>query len=249
LSEFGKVIVSLHFIFDIQDMNDILIVPDIHGRKFWEPALEYKGEVVFLGDYVDPYPYEGFVEEDAHRGLLAIIDFKKQNSDRVTLLVGNHELHYYNDEFQASRFSRKYYGKYHALLTGETTAGLFQVCKQIDNYLFIHAGITKLWYDAHEDELKKLGDSLEQQINKLFETNIDAFFEISSFRGGYHDAGSPLWADIHEHSSEKEHFDGNIIQIIGHTQLLGEWKSKGNIRLLDNRKLYILKDGEIELYP
>jgi hypothetical protein len=230
-------------------MNEILIVPDIHGRKFWEPALDYRGEVIFLGDYVDPYACEGFVEEDAYQGLLKIIDFKKQNSDRVTLLVGNHELHYYDGDFRASRFSAKYYARYHALLTGETTSGLFQVCRQIDNYLFIHAGITKLWYDAHQDELKKFDGSLEQQINNLFVINKEAFFEISSFRGGYHDAGSPLWADIHEHFSEKEHFDDNIIQIIGHTQLLcDEPQVKGKIRLLDNRQLYILKDDKIKHY-
>jgi len=46
-------------------MNDILIVPDVHGRNFWKPVLEYTGEVIFLGDYTDPYPYENLNNEDA----------------------------------------------------------------------------------------------------------------------------------------------------------------------------------------
>ena len=49
-------------------MSKILIVPDIHGRKFWHEAEELINEVdkvVFLGDYLDPYGYEGITFEDA----------------------------------------------------------------------------------------------------------------------------------------------------------------------------------------
>jgi hypothetical protein len=69
-------------------------------------------------------------------------------------LVGNHELHYYDDKFQASRFSKKYYEQYHEILTCKETANLFQVCKQIGNYLFVHAGITKGWYEKYKDEFQ-----------------------------------------------------------------------------------------------
>ena len=36
----------------------ILIIPDVHGRTFWRDAVEAAGEmpIVFLGDYLDPYP-------------------------------------------------------------------------------------------------------------------------------------------------------------------------------------------------
>ena len=39
----------------------ILIIPDVHGRTFWRAALETGNyeKVIFLGDYVDPYVYEG----------------------------------------------------------------------------------------------------------------------------------------------------------------------------------------------
>jgi hypothetical protein len=230
-------------------MDELLIVPDIHGRNFWEPALDYRGMVIFLGDYTDPYPHEGFTQEEAYQGLLRIVDFKKQNPDRVTLLVGNHEMHYYNSDYACGRFDRHYFEPFNAILTGEETAGLFQLCKQIDNYLFIHAGITKGWYDAHFDELSKLGNTLEERMNNLFVTNMEAFYEASIYRGGYHSAGSPLWADVSEHFDEPEHFSDTIIQIIGHTQLRGdEPLIKDNIRLLDNRQLYLLKNGEIDKY-
>ena len=228
-------------------MNEVLIVPDIHGRNFWEPALDYQGEVIFLGDYTDPYPHEGFTEEDAYQSLLKIIDFKRQHPDRVTLLIGNHELHYYNPEFQSSRFSVAYFEKYHELLTSKKNKDLFQICKQKDNYLFIHAGITKGWCELHRAKLQKHGNTLEKQLNGLFRRNMKVFFEVSKMRCGADPYGSPLWADIEEHYLEEEHFDNDIIQIIGHTQLQGnepfEFK---NIRLLDNRQLYILKDNEIK---
>ena len=44
---------------------NILIIPDIHGRSFWEKAIndvaEHRrefDEIVFLGDYFDPYSTE-----------------------------------------------------------------------------------------------------------------------------------------------------------------------------------------------
>jgi hypothetical protein len=230
-------------------MDEILIVPDIHGRNFWKPALDYKGSIIFLGDYTDPYPQEGFTQNDAYQGLIEIVDFKRQNPNRVTLLVGNHEMHYYNSDYACGRFDYHYFKSYNEILAGEETAGLFQLCKQVDKYLFIHAGITKGWYDAHFDELSKLGDTLEEQINNLFKTKIEAFYEASMYRGGYHSAGSPLWADLSEFSEETEHFDDTIIQIIGHTQLtINEPYVEGNIRLLDNRQLYLLKNDEIVKY-
>ena len=227
-------------------MNEILIVPDIHGRKFWEPTLEYPGKIIFLGDYTDPYPQEGFTQKDAYNGLLKIIDFKRENPERITLLIGNHELHYFDKNFRASRFSNKYYKKYHSILTGETS-DLFQLCKQMDNYLFIHAGITKGWYDRYKNILQSLGNDLETQLNRLFIENKKAFFEISHYRGGFHSYGSPLWTDIRELSYEQKPFDNEIVQVIGHTYIPDENPLIENkFILVDNAQLYLLKDGKIE---
>jgi hypothetical protein len=231
-------------------MEEILIVPDIHGRDFWKPALDYKGMVIFLGDYTDPYPQEGFTQDHAYKGLLQIVEFKKQNPDRVILLVGNHELHYYSRRYAAGRFDPEYFERYNQILTGKDTANLFQLCKQIDNILFIHAGLTKAWYDAHYSEFSKLGNTLEERLNNLFRTNLTAFDEASYYRYGFHPSGSPLWADVSEFLDETEHFDNSIKQIIGHTQLRGDDPYvKANFCALDNRQLFLLKkNGEVEKY-
>jgi hypothetical protein len=230
--------------------KDILIVPDVHGRDFWLPALDYQGEVIFLGDYVDPYPQENFTDEDAYQALLKIVKFKQQNPERVTLLIGNHEMQYYESRFGAGRFSKEYFPKFHEILTGDDAKGLFQICKQIDNYLFIHAGVTKGWYDLHYPQFQNLGTTLEEQLNNIFFEKMHIYHEAAwKYRGGLDDAGSPLWADIHEFYDETEHFAPQLIQIIGHTQIRDtEPIIKDYLCLLDNRKLYLLRDHVIEKY-
>ena len=49
-------------------------------------------QVVFLGDYLDPYSREGITFEDALIEFEEILDFKKAYPDKVVLLVGNHEI-------------------------------------------------------------------------------------------------------------------------------------------------------------
>ena len=48
-------------------IHDILILPDIHGRTFWKDAVEHEqfATIIFLGDYLDPYPSEGINDEQA----------------------------------------------------------------------------------------------------------------------------------------------------------------------------------------
>ena len=231
-------------------VNDILIVPDVHGRDFWLPALDYQGEVIFLGDYTDSYPHEKLTEEDAYKGFLKIVNFKQENPDRVTLLIGNHEMHYYNKDFHAGRFSKQYYPIYHEILTGNETKDIFQICKQIDNYLFIHAGVTKGWYDRHLEDFQDMGSTLEEQLNNVFFEKMYIFHEAAwKYRGGLDETGSPLWADGHEFFDETEHFDPQIIQIIGHTPVsTSEPILKDNFCLLDNKQLYLLHNDVIEKY-
>ena len=232
-------------------MQDILIVPDVHGRDFWLPALDFQGDIVFLGDYTDPYPQEGFSEEDAYQGLLKIVNLKQQKPDRVTLLIGNHEMHYYNQNLACGRFNANYFDKYNEILTGNETKDLFQICKQIENYLFIHAGLIKGWYDLHVEEFNDLGKTLEEKLNNAFFKKMSIFHEAAwKYRGGWDEFGSPLWADYREFDDEKEHFDPKITQIIGHTQTLEPDPIISDLFcLLDNKQLYILRNKVIEKYP
>ena len=57
----------------------ILIIPDIHGRNFWKNSINKEFEnsdyVLFGGDYLDPYPWEGITRKDAIRNFQEIIDY------------------------------------------------------------------------------------------------------------------------------------------------------------------------------
>ena len=76
----------------------ILIIPDIHGRNFWKKAVEENKDkvdkIILLGDYLDPYPWEGITRKEAISNFQEIIDFKSENRDKVVLFVGNHDLAY-----------------------------------------------------------------------------------------------------------------------------------------------------------
>ncbi|MDR2496411.1 MAG: metallophosphoesterase [Tannerellaceae bacterium] len=222
----------------------ILIVPDVHGRNFWEPALEYEGEVVFLGDYLDPYSSEGISAAQALETFLKILDFKKQNPDRVTLLTGNHELHYYDTKYRCTRFNYSVFEVVHSILTDDDTKDLFSVCRLTGKAIFVHAGILGGWHRRHAERLAGLGSVIDEQLNRLFAVDKEPFGEVSYlYRGGSDDYGSPLWADFKEILYEREAFAPDFVQVVGHTQFptSSEPIVHKNIRLIDNRRLYLLE--------
>ena len=92
-------------------MNNIhaLLVPDVHGREFWKEPVKTvlensEAEIIFLGDYLDPYPdeFDSDFELDYKAStdylqttidnFKEIIELKKQYPDRITLLLGNHKV-------------------------------------------------------------------------------------------------------------------------------------------------------------
>lgn len=73
---------------------EVLIFPDIHSRSFWKEAADkWIGQIIFLGDYIDPYSFE-WPDKSPNPvdSLLEILNFKDCNQERVTLLLGNHKL-------------------------------------------------------------------------------------------------------------------------------------------------------------
>lgn len=72
----------------------IMVIPDIHGRKFWREAIENNlskvDKVIFLGDYFDPYN-ESNLEEDIIMMMEHIIKLKLNEPDKYILLIGNHK--------------------------------------------------------------------------------------------------------------------------------------------------------------
>lgn len=84
----------------------MLIIPDVHGRMFWRSAIKRYPDLptIFLGDYLDPYTsFDGILPSEALFEFKSILQFKQENPDRVTLLLGNHDVHYFNKQLNSSR--------------------------------------------------------------------------------------------------------------------------------------------------
>ena len=133
-------------------MSKILIIPDVHGRKFWHKAeeiIDKVDKVVFLGDYLDPYPHEGILVDEAIQEFKQILEFKEKYNDKVVLLTGNHDWHYILKEFSdCSRRSYQHLDDFHELFTNNINK--FKLIHLEDNYLFSHAGVYKTWMDKYK---------------------------------------------------------------------------------------------------
>ena len=107
----------------------ILILPDIHGRKFYRNALHEaidKGaDVVCLGDYLNPYPGDELHEKGVFAPLKELVEVKKQHPGRVHLLIGNHDSSYmlnwhlceHRYDYKQAPFYRKFFRESYDLHT------------------------------------------------------------------------------------------------------------------------------------
>ena len=223
-------------------MSKILIVPDVHGRPFWHRAMELVDQVdqiVFLGDYLDPYQYEGISFDEAFEEFNEILEFKKEYPDLVTLLVGNHDMHYIIDEFMnCSRRNIEMQGQLHNLYN--SNLDLFKLIHTEADWIFSHAGIYKEWMDKYEFTLEDLN------LKTFLGSHWPALEDLSFYRGGYNSVGSCVWADLRE--SLKHDLIPGYKQIVGHTQLDEKPYITDLIMCLDVRRCFILDTitGKIE---
>lgn len=202
--------------------EDLLIIPDVHGRKFWRKALEeYQyTHVIFLGDYVDPYPHEGIYPDNAYEELKDIIAFAKENRETTTLLLGNHDMHYMSDTFRTLAEGTRYSYDWQDILGPlyNDNYDLFQLAYEADyeniHCLFTHAGVSSFWYNVAKEVIGELN---ADNLNKLAYTDegMIVLSAVGYQRGGWAKAGGILWADFNEVNNAPSI---KAYQIFGHTQ-------------------------------
>jgi hypothetical protein len=228
-----------------------IVCPDIHGRTFWKSvAKEYDGSVpfIFLGDYLDPYPDENITPEKAKENFIEIWNFKEQWGDKVIMLLGNHDLSYFDRSFRCCRFSSLNSVWYNTFL--KENWEYFKIAHNITNgdktFIMSHAGIHPLW--LHKNGFESIFDA--DYINSLFSSKMKPYNDFSYYRGGYEDIGSPIWADIREFvNTDEKLFPENIMQIVGHTQLSKDKIELKNICCIDSRQPFVItKNNEINVY-
>lgn len=192
--------------------NNLIVIGDTHGKNTWEKIdKETANKVIFLGDYFDSFsiPFNKQIENFKN-----IINYKKNNMDKVVLLLGNHDYHYLS-------YVTEHYSGYQPEHTDEIAIaiedaldeGLIQICYIYNYFIFSHAGITKTWY---EDNVKdKI--NIRDDINNLFKTNPERFkFTPSNPMDNIGDSitQSPLWVRPRALLSDKI---DNLTQVVGHT--------------------------------
>lgn len=224
-------------------MHKLLIIPDVHGRKFWRKAIEKYPNIprVFLGDYVDPYTaWERISMSDAVEELKEIIDLKKREPDLTILLLGNHCIHYLWDEAEPSS---RYHSDYREELQELYGQVEFKVAHQEGSHLFTHAGCTHGWFKQRSWEVP---ENLGEFLNDLTKTSEGrrALADIGRCRGGYAPSGGPMWADLSEHYYGSGILLPGLVQVFGHSQLKdGPFHDTDKLYwCLDCRKAFILDD-------
>lgn len=79
-------------------MNPIIVCGDLHGSTHWKNGLDYfyshpECKFIFLGDYLDPYTrHEGISHGEAYVNFKEVLEFARNNRERVILLWGNHKI-------------------------------------------------------------------------------------------------------------------------------------------------------------
>lgn len=188
----------------------IACIGDLHGSDRWKEALDQSVDhFVFIGDYVDSPTVES---QKIISNLKEVISFKNSNLSKVSLLIGNHDLHYIDRRFLYSSFDQTIAEELEEVFTEELA--LFQVAVEFDDYIFTHGGLTSHWVRKHE-----LPDwNLSLSINKLFDTEEGrvVLAEIGTARGGFNKSGGPFWCDYDHELIHDPLPSWN--QVVGHTR-------------------------------
>ena len=244
-------------------MKKWIIIPDVHGRSFWRDAvkgLDAPGHeedgVVFLGDYVDPYPWEGIFPGEAVKELEDIMAFKKVHPERVVLLLGNHDMGYLDPDINTCRRDSFRAGKLKRLF--EENMDLFDLV-HVDTdsgkkTLFSHAGIGERWIRLRQDIVRDDGHTFRpERLNELLHGDSAgrdklyfALADCSWYRGGPDPVSSPIWADVDEYR-EGEPILAGYYHVFGHTLHFGDPIYVGDKGVcLDCARAFVMEDGTLK---
>ena len=233
--------------------NDILIIPDVHGRTFWKEAIDREdfGTIIFLGDYVDPYPSEDITAGQAVDNFKVLLRHV-EGRNNVVLLLGNHDLHYYSKLFARLAMSSRYWysGDYLTIEVFEEHKSQFRLAWETTlnghHYLLTHSGVCGKWLSANRE---LVGTASADELNHLLESDegIRALAQVSKRRGGFHAGGSIVWGDVHDILEDNGLPD--VYQIFGHSQQRERPVITDHLACLDVRRPFVLREGQPGIEP
>lgn len=237
-------------------MSNVLAIGDVHGREDWKELVQIPADrYVFIGDYFDTH--EDISAAKQMRNFGQIIEFKKNNKDKVKLCIGNHDFHY------LPGITQKYSGYQYSVsiafmgqLKDALEDNLIQFCHIEDQVIYCHAGISMVWAEDNNVPSGRPQEEVEEYLNNYFLYNTSKF----RFLGGgdrkvlpspYGDNvwQSPLW--IRPQSLMSYRLEG-FNQVVGHTVQDEIWISAGEdsiafIDAPDSDTYLMVEDGQFEI--
>ena len=219
-------------------IKKVRVIGDIHGRTNWQQLVEPFNEetmYVFVGDYTDPYSededvtYEQMIDQ-----LNKVFTFKREHSDNVILLYGNHDIQYITGIIETRRYDRVHVKEIEKLLADNEELFYGIAYCVGEKYLISHAGVTYDWY-THRCKFDKYRLGREHlsevcaNINHLWNQPSEAGYNKEMFTFGANATRfsdhygndtnhSPLWVrSFYLWGGNLLGFGSGKIQVVGHT--------------------------------
>jgi hypothetical protein len=183
--------------------------------------------------------------------LKSIIAYKQQNPDKVVLLLGNHDLHYFSEYYYELAGGNRY--SPHAAISlqrlFQDNHHLFQLAWETElcdrHILFSHAGITLSWLKRNIN-LIRIPDA--RHLNRLIKTDegLEALAQVGEMRGGDYPSGSLVWAVVEEMLMSAP--IPKTYQIVGHSMQFDGPIITDKFACLDCRAAFLL-DNKGKISP
>lgn len=227
----------------------MIIIPDIHGRNFWKKHVEDnlgKEHIVFLGDYLDPYEDEQIAPWEVFPQLEEIVTLKEKNSDSVTLLLGNHDIHYLTEKGRGGRYDYIRGTQIKHFLIEHADSFQLTLSSEIGGkqFLFSHAGILAGWMEHNKEYLDDATpETIGTVLNNMWHDRsswpvlFSLLADVPYSRWGRAEYGSPTWSDVDDMRTDAPELPG-IYQIFGHSQQEGEPVITDYFACLDVRRAF-----------
>jgi len=244
--------------------DSCLLIFDPHQDTAWVKAVVAKEQgsvshLVLGGDYFDTHRAEGTGSVEEMCDLL--LDLRNLWKDRITILLGNHDVHYMEAKRwcdlhrnpKAMNYKCPGYTNNKAKhISKKLDWDFWKSCRlfqEVNGYLVSHAGIAKrFWHselgvDAAVDAL----DGHCQVVMERLPFHLFAILKPGHTRGGSEEQGGITWLDFDIEFSD---FDTPFPQIVGHTPSQRGARQNGRSWCLDGfQSCYgiLRQTGELEI--
>lgn len=199
----------------------ILVLGDIHGRTIWKQIVEKENpdKVIFLGDYVDTH--EEISQKQQLENLKELLKYKKENSDKVILLRGNHDMSELGYDWAECSGFNLTFSMDMCQLKDEFLENTQWVYRD-GNIIFSHAGVSKVW--MMNNDLQHVDQINELLPSEVFGFTPDSFFDYC----GTSKTQPPTWIRLKELI---RYGIDNYIQVVGHTPIVKICNVKEELKL------------------